>query len=89
MDRDFAKTIVQNVRDNLEAHDRDSAQLSFWIAHTPYLLAVVNAMPFELQNDPYEIVDALYMAVRYNDYIPALQDVDLASHVKSLRANRG
>ncbi len=86
MDRDFAKTIVQNVRDNLDAHDRDTLQLSFWISNSPNPQAAVNALPFELQNDPYEVVDVLHSAVCY---IPAFRDVDLLSQVTTLCANRG
>jgi hypothetical protein len=86
MDRDFAKIVVQNVRDNYEAFDRDTLQLSDLIASSPNPTGVVNALPSVLQNEPYEIVDILHSAVHY---IPAFRDVDLFGQVDSLRTNQG
>ncbi len=86
MDRDFAKIIVQNVRDHFEAHLPHTQSVSFWIATSPNPLAVVNALPFELQNDSNAIVGFLQSAVCE---ITAFQDVGLCGQVRSLRANRG
>jgi hypothetical protein len=84
--RDFAREIVQNVRDNTQAHDLDTLQLSVWIANSPEPRAVVDALPSCLQNDTYQIVDIVHHAV---SDIPAFAHVNLFRQVNSLRANRG
>ena len=84
--QDFAKEIVQSVRDNTNAHGLDTLQLSVWIANSPDPRAVVDALPIVLQHDIYEIVDIMHSAVRD---IPAFADVNLNRQVNSLRTNRG
>ncbi len=84
--RVFAKEIVQSVRDHMHAHDRDTLQLSVWIANSPNPQCVLDLLPVLLSNDVYMVIDIMEDAV--ND-IPAFKDVKLKHVVQFVRANRG